>query len=119
MKFIRSLIAFVALLSVTGATSAFAGNTVVVTNSTTYTVYELYSSSSSASGWTTGSGYNLITANPLLPGQTATFTIPGGGGDDNQCLFDLMGVVYGSDQHAYQYGVDACNGGTWTIAPLA
>ncbi len=125
MRFLRCLITLLALFSLIGATSALAdssgGNTVVFTNNTSYTVDEFYSSNSDAASWNTASSNNLLAGQSVQPGQSVTINIPVSGGYDGDggggCSYDLMAVAYGSAQFAYQYGVNVCGGGSWTLTP--
>jgi hypothetical protein len=34
----------------------------------------------------------------------------------DHCHYDVMGVLYGVAQYAYQYEIDACDGGRWNIS---
>ncbi len=106
--------AVLALACVALSTAALATSNpnIVVTNNTQYTLTELYASSSSAPSWGTT---NLISGQSIAPGQQTTI-YPSSGEDD--CSFDLMGVLYGAANHAYQYSVDACHGGggSWAIS---
>jgi len=83
---------------------------VQVTNSTQYTMTQFYASDSEASSWDTSN--NLISGQSLGPGQSMTVNI----GDAEHCTFDLMAVLYGTSQYAYQYSVNPCNGDSWTIS---
>jgi hypothetical protein len=87
------------------------GKTVTVVNNTQYTVNELYASESDDSSWDTSN--NLLAGNAIGAGQQTTVTIPDASG---QCQYDLMGILYGAAQYAYQYQVDACDAATWTIS---
>ena len=91
-------------------TSARATNnvTVQVTNSTQYTMTEFYASESDASGWNNN---NLIAGQSLAPGQSTTITL----GQVDGCTYDLMAVLFGASQYAYQYSVNPCQGQGWTI----
>ena len=113
MKSLLYLSAFVVLFGMASATSALAdgGKTVVVTNSTSYTIGEFYASPSDRSAWDTSD--NLIAGQTVGPGQSTTVTIADGQDD---CAYDLMAVLYGASQHAYQYQVDTCSGGSWTVS---
>lgn len=117
MKFLRNLVIFLALFSVSGVTSAVA-QSVVLTNNTSYVVNRLYASSSSTSNWSTSPSDNLLAGQSVQPGQSVTINIPTGGGDGDAgdgCAYDLMAVLYGDTQFAYQYQVNVCDGGNWTI----
>jgi hypothetical protein len=100
------------VLSMTSLPSALADHpkTVTVTNNTTYTMSEFYASSSDSSAWDTGN--NLMTGQTVGPGQATTITIADG---LSVCNYDLMAVLYGATQHAYQYRINACDGGAWTV----
>ena len=39
--------------------------------------------------------------------SSATITISDG---EHECHYDLMAVLYGAAEHAYQYSIDACDG---------
>jgi hypothetical protein len=109
----RYVIASILLLGALGAGRATADGTkqVVVVNNTQYTVNELYASGSDSSSWDTSN--NLLTGSTIGAGQQSTVNIPD---VEGQCDYDLMAVLYGAAQHAYQYQVNACNGDTWTIS---
>lgn len=113
MKSLRNLAAFLALFSLTGLSPAFAGTkSVVLVNSTSYTIYAFYASSSDASGWDTTN--NLLGSQSIAPGQQVAVNIADASSD---CSYDLMAILYGTEQYAYQYTVDVCtSGATWTIA---
>ena len=117
MKSICEIAALIVLLSITGVTNALAGgsNNVTVINSTNYTLTQLYASPSSSSSWDTTT--NLLTGGlTLTPGAQTTINVGGSGGEeDDSCNYDLMGILYGADQYAYTYSVNACQGGSWTI----
>jgi len=119
MKSVRFFSILVVLFGITSATNVFAYHvkTVVVTNSTSYAIYELYASPSDNSSWDTTN--NLIAGQPIAPGQQATVTIPSGDysvDEGYRCQSDLMAVLYGSAQYAYQYQVNVCHGPSWTVA---
>jgi hypothetical protein len=119
MKSSRLLMALTLFVScgMAGVTSALAGtSSIVVTNTTSYTMNEFYVSSSAASAWDTTN--NLITGSPIAPGQTATISVntDNGNGDDS-CNYDLMGVLFGAAQFAYKYQVNVCDSASWTITP--
>jgi hypothetical protein len=98
-------------LCLIGASIAHAnGKSVVVTNSTTYTMTEFYASDVDSSGWDTTT--NIISGQSVGPGQQITININDG---TSECDYDLMAVLNGAAQHAYRYHVDTCGGPTWTI----
>ncbi len=110
MKSLRYLAALVFIFSITGVASrALATQAVAVTNSTAYTLTAFYASPSENSSWDMGD--NLLEGQTLAPGQTSNITIPG-----HECNYDLMGILYGAAQYAYQYQINACGGGTWNIS---
>ena len=111
MKSICEIAALIVIMSMTGVAGAFAGTkSVTVTNNTTYTMTEFYASASTAADWSTT---NLFAGQTLAPGQQTTIPISDG---IRHCKYDLMAVLYGADQYAYTYSVNACGGnGSWTI----
>ena len=113
MKRVSYFLALLPLITMIAATSATAdsGKTVVVVNNTPYTVNEFYASGSDSSSWDTTN--NLLAGQTVAPGQQTTVNIADTG---SECDYDLMAVLYGAAQHAYQYQVNACSGGTWTIS---
>jgi hypothetical protein len=113
MKSLRNLAAFLALFSLTGLSPAFAGTkSVVLVNSTSYTIYAFYASSSDASAWDTTD--NLLGTQSIAPGAQVTVNIPD---TSSECSYDLMAILYGTEQYAYDYSVNACDSNaTWTIA---
>jgi len=117
MKPLRILTASFALCGLIGGTSAFAaggGNSVTVVNSTSYTLVSLYGSSSDAPGW--DQTLNMIPGHTVAPGGSITVPLGFSGGDEGDCHYDLMGVLDGASQAAYQYEVNGCSGDTWTIS---
>ncbi len=94
----------------TGSASAWGKKAVTVTNNTSYTMNEFYVSASDDTGW--DSSVNLIAGQSLAPGQVTTINIVDG---LEVCHYDLMAVLYGAAQRAYQYRVNACHNGNWTI----
>jgi|SRR5580704_2981717 hypothetical protein len=86
------------------------GKTVTVTNNTSFTMTEFYASPSVDSSWENTS--NLLAGQAIAPGQSTTITIADG---IDHCHYDLMGVLYGSAEHAYQYSVNACRGESWAV----
>ena len=112
----KYLTAFMALLMVTGASTAIATNNtkqVTVTNNTTYSLTEFYvSPSDSSADWNTDN--NLLGGQIIAPGNSLTVTIADG---LDECTYDLMGVLYGVAEHAYQYQINTCNGNSanWNV----
>lgn len=102
------------LFTMASVSSAFADNAkmVVVTNNTTYTMSEFYASDSERSAWDTTN--NLLAGQTVAPGQSTTITIAD---DSDECTYDLMAVLYGAAEHAYQYQVYTCNGSSahWNV----
>ncbi len=92
------------------AAIADGAKSVIVTNNTSFTITEFYASPSVNTSWDGSS--NLIAGQTIAPGQTTTITIADG---IDHCHYDLMGILYGSAEHAYQYEVNACAGGSWTV----
>ncbi len=113
MKPLRFICAALMLFSLAGIPAASASQgSVVVTNSTVYTMTELYASPSDSSSWSTTT--NLFAGQSLAPGQQATISIDTSSGE---CVYDLMAVLYGVAQYAYTYQVNVCGGsGTWSIS---
>jgi hypothetical protein len=113
MNRVSYFLALLPLITMIAATSATAdgGKNIVVVNNTPYTVNELYASGSDSSSWDTTN--NLLAGQTVAPGQQTTVNIAD---TSSECDYDLMGVLYGAAQHAYQYQVNACSGGTWTIS---
>jgi hypothetical protein len=114
MKPLRYFIAPFVLFSMIGVATANASQakSMVVTNSTSYTVNEFYASASDSSAWDTSN--NILAGQTVGPGQQLTVNIPDG---SENCDYDVMAVLYGAAQHAYQYRVNACRGDSWTINP--
>ena len=114
MKSLRLPTALLILFSLTAVASTTLADTriVAVTNNTPYTLTAFYASWSygTASDWDTSS--NLLSGGTLAPGQTTTINVSDG---TPHCHYDLMGILYGVTQYAYQYDVDTCGGGSWTI----
>jgi hypothetical protein len=79
---------------------------------TSYTLNELYASASDNADWDTTN--NLLAGRIVGPGQQTTVSIADG---SPACSYDLMGVLYGASQYAYQYQVNTCSGAVWSIAP--
>ena len=114
MKKLSYLLAVSAMSGMIGASSAWAGKTIVVVNQTPFTLNEFYASPSDYSGdWVTGGANNLLAGVTVGPGGQTTITINDG---TAACTYDLMSILDGQDNHAYQYQVNACGGGgTWAI----
>jgi hypothetical protein len=112
MKLFKHLLVMLVLFAVTQPeyASASRAKAVSVTNNTSYTMSEFYASASDNSSWSTDT--NLLAGQTIAPGQTATIVISDGLAT---CRYDLMAVLYGAAQHAYQYRVNACRGGSWTL----
>jgi hypothetical protein len=102
------------LLSVIASSIPFAAGTksVVVTNNTSSALDELYASSSVAGDWD-AKNPNLLAGDSIAPGQQKVVVIADGAAE---CNYDLMGVLAGTSQHAYQYNVNVCNSGSWIIS---
>ena len=114
MKPIRVAAIFVTLLGLGGSATTgladFGSKQVVVINNTNYTMTEFYASPSVNSSWDTSN--NLLAGQALAPGQTTTIAISDG---IDHCHYDLMAVLYGQAEYAYDYEVDACEGDTWNV----
>jgi hypothetical protein len=108
-KYLPVLVGFSFLFANPVAT-ADGSKSVIVNNDTSYTMTELYASPSVNSSWDGAS--NLLNGQPISPGQVSTITFADG---VDHCHYDLMAVLYGSAEHAYQYSVNACSGGSWTV----
>jgi len=112
MKPSKRLLVVLVLAAMTHASYAIASRAkaVNVTNNTSYTMSEFYASASDSSSWNTSN--NLLAGQTIAPRQTITIIISDGLAT---CHYDLMAVLYGSAQHAYQYRVNACRNGSWTL----
>lgn len=112
MKSLRFVPGLLVFLCLSGVTKAIATNntTVQVTNNTSYTMTAFYASGSDNSAWDTTD--NLMAGQTLAPGAQTTVTIDAQAAD---CTYDLMAVLQGTDQYAYTYSVNPCNGDSWTI----
>ena len=119
MKPLRLLTVSFALCSLIGASGAIAdedgGNRAVVVNNTSYTLVEFYASSSDAAGW--DQTRNMLAGRSLPPGGQMTVPLTFAGGSDGNCSYDFMAVLDGASQTSYDYGLNGCNGDTWTITP--
>jgi hypothetical protein len=116
MKSVRFLPPVIFLVAIAYIPIAIAsqGKSITVINNTTYTMTQLYASSTyHSSDWT--SSTNLLGAQSIGPGQSATIPISDG---TSYCHYDFMGVLYGAAQSAYQYTVDTCDSGNaqWTVS---
>ncbi|MBF6570203.1 MAG: hypothetical protein IVW54_15135 [Candidatus Binataceae bacterium] len=110
MKSLRYASILVPLCLLGVSTAHASSKSVVVTNNTPYTLTEFYASDVDSSGWDTTT--NMMAGQSVGPGQHATVVINDG---TSQCDYDLMAVLNGAVQHAYEYRVDTCDGSTWTI----
>ena len=112
MKSLKYLSVLLLLTMATAPSAvAFPTKTVTVTNNTSLTLSEFYASPSADSGWDTSN--NLLAGQTLGPGQSTTITIADG---EHHCHYDLMAILYGSAEYAYQYEVDTCAGGSWAVS---
>ncbi len=110
LRLVSSLLLLVGMIGI-GSSTLADSKTVVVTNSTSYTLTGFFASPSvSTSDWDTSN--NLLGGATLGPGQTTTITIADGLA---RCHYDLMGILYGITQYAYSYSVNACDHGSWSI----
>jgi len=114
MKSVRFLPPVIILIALAYVPIAVAdqGKNITVTNNTTYTLTELYASSTyHSSDWSSSS--NLLTSS-IAPGQSSTIPISDG---TDYCHYDFMGVLYGAAQYAYQYAINTCdpNNSNWSI----
>ena len=112
MKSRRFLPPVIVLIALAYAPVAMA-RSLTITNNTSYTMTQLYASSTyHSSDW--GSSANLLTSGQSIgPGQSSTITISDG---TSYCHYDFMAVLYGAAQAAYDYTVDTCAGGQWNIS---
>ncbi|HLI79647.1 MAG TPA: hypothetical protein VKV03_06670 [Candidatus Binataceae bacterium] len=114
MKFLKFVPPAVIAIAIAAAPCAMAdGKNITVTNKTTYTMTELYASSSyHATDWSGTS--NLLSGQSIAPGQSTTVPISDG---TSYCHYDFMGVLYGAAQSSYQYMVNTCDGDSaqWTV----
>ena len=112
MKSLRYLSVLLVLFAM-ASVPAFADRTktVMVTNNTSLNLTEFYASPSADSSWDTTN--NLLAGQTLAPGQSTTITIADG---EHHCHYDLMAILYGSAEYAYQYEVDTCSGGSWAVS---
>src|ERR1700730_13573137 len=102
------------LLSVIARSIPFAQGTksVLVTNTTSSALSELYASPSVAGDWDANNP-NLLTGDSIAPGQQNIVVVADG---TAECNYDRMGVLAGTSAHAGQYTVNACQGWSWTIS---
>jgi len=115
MKFLKFMPPIVIVIALAAVPTAMANQTknITITNNTTYTMTELYASSSyHATDWTGSS--NLLSGQSIAPGQSTTLSISDG---TNYCHYDFMGVLYGAAQSAYQYMINTCDGDSakWSV----
>lgn len=112
LRFSTTLLIFLSLTAFGSTTFGDPpGKSVMVTNNTSYTLSGFFASPSDSDGWDTTN--NLLAGNTVAPGQTTSIVIPDALAE---CTYDLMGVLFGAAQYAYQYQVNACGGGTWNIS---
>ena len=116
MKSVRFLPPVIVLVALAYIPAAIANSTknITVVNNTTYTMTQLYASSTyHSSDWS--SSTNLLSSQSIGPGQSATIPISDG---TDYCHYDFMGVLYGAAQAAYQYTVDTCDSDSaqWTVS---
>jgi hypothetical protein len=112
-RYLTGLVVLCGMIGVAATALADGAKLIVVTNNTSYTLTAMYASpSASSSDWDTSA--NLLAAGQTIaPGQTTAVTIADG---VDHCHYDVMGILYGVAQSAYQYRIDACEGGTWNIS---
>jgi len=116
MKFLRFLPPMVIVVTFAAASVVLASGakSITVTNNTTYTMTELYASSTyHSSDWSSSS--NLLTGQSIGPGQSTTVAISDG---TDYCHYDFMGVLYGAAQRSYQYVINTCDGSSaqWSVS---
>ncbi len=115
MKFLKFMPPVVVAVALAAAPTAMADQTksITVINNTTYTMTELYASSSyHATDWSGSS--NLLSGQSVGPGQSLTVPISDG---TNYCHYDFMGILFGAAQASYQYTINTCDGnsGKWAV----
>lgn len=115
MKFLKFVPPAVIAIAIGAAPCARADQTknITVINNTTYTMTELYASSSyHATDWTGSS--NLLSGQSIAPGQSLKVPIADG---TSYCHYDFMGVLFGAAQSSYQYMINTCDGdsATWPV----
>jgi hypothetical protein len=92
----------------TGPAGAAAGDLdFTLTNKSTYTIKEFYTSPATMEGW----GDNALGGVLLPPGGTGTVTIAGGA---DQCLYDMKFVIATGEEYIDQT-IDLCKTGQYTI----
>jgi hypothetical protein len=116
MKSVRFLPPVIIVMAIAYLPAAMADNSknITVTNNTTYTMTELYASSTyHGTDWS--SSANLLSGQSIGPGQSATIAISDG---TDYCHYDFMGVLYGAAQAAYQYTINTCDSGSahWSVS---
>jgi hypothetical protein len=111
MKSLRYVCMVLTLSSAIGAATVMADNTksVVLVNNTPYTLENFYASDSTSPDFSTT---DLLSGQTVAPGQQLSVNI---NDDSSDCGYDLMAILYGATQYAYQYAVNVCGGATWTI----
>jgi hypothetical protein len=111
LKFLPPVLILIALTST--AVMADSAKSVTIVNNTTYTMTQLYASSTYHSDSWSGAT-NLLTSQSVGPGQTLNVPISDG---TDYCHYDFMGILYGAAQTSYQYVIDTCDSGNnvWTV----
>src|SRR5579862_577458 len=98
LKFVPPIMILI-LASFAPIATADQSKNITITNNTSYTMTQLYASSSyHSSDWSGAS--NLLTGQSIGPGQSSTITISDG---TNYCHYDFEAVMYGTSQYSYQY----------------
>ena len=116
MKKFKFLPPIMLLIATSTAPMAHAdsGKSVTINNNSTYTMTQLFASSTyHSSDWNAST--NLLTNGQSIgPGQSATVPISDG---TSYCHYDFEAVMYGTSQYSYQYAINTCDGnsGQWTI----
>ena len=81
-----------------------------LTNHSTFTVAEFYTSPATIEGW----GDNVLAGGVLEPGGTGTVTISQGG---DQCLYDMK-FVFADGEEFIDNGIDLCATGEYALSNL-